>query len=295
MALRDGGHVDAGLVIDATGWPSVSGPTRGGTLAWQVAWGILVRTEALPDAWRVSEPMLMDWRSSGHLDASSVPTFAYALEVSEGVTLVEETALASRPALSDTLLRQRLLTRLGWQGRFDTLTSSGAIVGTEQVRIPMGIAPPRPTRPIIAFGAAGGMVNPVTGYSVAASLREAPRLAAMVGEGLRARQPGVVIAQRAVDGLWPRSKRQVWQLQRYGLGALLGMDDAACRDFFAAFFEQADWDRYLSGTITSGATARLMGGMYRAVDRSTRRALRRGELSGLRDAGRRPVRRDGNA
>lgn len=292
---RDGIHVDVAVVIDASGWPSVSGPRRSDAVAWQSAWGLLVRTDALPEPWRVDEPVLMDWSSAGADDGTRVATFAYALEVADGITLVEETALASRPALADGVLRRRLLTRLGWDGRFDDLVRSGDVLGTEQVRIPMGIAPPQPRGPVIAFGAAGGMVNPVTGYSVAASLREAPRVAVAVGDGLRAREDGSMIAQRAIDALWPRPRRLVWQMQRYGLGALLRMDDAACRDFFAAFFAQREWERYLSGTIAPREVAALMTGTYRSVRPRTRRSLRRGELRGLLDAGRRSAPRGGSA
>ncbi|MGD9791864.1 MAG: lycopene cyclase family protein [Acidimicrobiia bacterium] len=297
VMLRGGPEIDAVLVIDASGWPSVSGSGRGDAVAWQSAWGVMVRTDALPERWRMREPMLMDWRSAGGAElagGATGATFAYALEIADGISLVEETALASRPALAEEPLRARLLHRLGWDGQFDDLVRRGDVVGTEQVRIPMGIAPLRPHAAVLAFGAAGGMVNPVTGYSVAASLREAPRLAVTVGEGVRARDTGTLIAQSAFDAIWPRSRRVVWQMQRYGLGALLRMDAAAHRDFFAAFFAQAEWDRYLSGAITPGETARLMGGMYRTVDRSTRRALRRGELRGLWDARRRSARRGGS-
>ncbi len=142
--LTSGEHCTAGLVIDATGWPSAlrRQPSADAQPAFQTAFGVV-----LPErpGGALGEPMFMDFRNvtggdrnatGGDPSIGRVPTFCYALEVADG-WLVEETVLAAQPAIEPIALLPRLARRLGVPS--DQLLDRA--VRTEYVRIPMGVEP----------------------------------------------------------------------------------------------------------------------------------------------------------
>ena len=133
----------------------------------------------------------------------------------------------------------------------------------------------------LAFGAAGGLMNPATGYSVAQSLGAVDGLVDALREGrdLRAH-------------LWPRCARAVHLLRMLGLAVLLSLDAAQLVEFFDAFFRlSADRQRaYLSsrsdlgGLLVTMAAVfvrcppRLMATVAAASLRTVPRLVRSGEI-----------------
>ncbi|WP_143267076.1 lycopene cyclase family protein, partial [Amycolatopsis thailandensis] len=157
VRLEDGRILAAGLYFDA------SGTRPRGNRYEQTAFGAVLPAE---DALRlVDDPetaVFMDWRETES-------GFLYVLPLGDGTVLVEETSLARKPGLPLELLAARLRARLKAAG----LTSRGR---EERVRIVLDVPAPRHGR-TVPFGAAGGLVHPATGYSVATSVRLAEPVA----------------------------------------------------------------------------------------------------------------------
>jgi lycopene beta-cyclase len=267
-ALTDAGAVDARLVVDATGTGHL---LAGGQLrrpaAWQTAYGVVF--DGVGGLTRIEPGVvtLMDWRPPpGSIEdavgIAGVPaTFCYVVPVADG-WLVEETVLAADPAVDPEALRARLAARLGGTGVLDR--RGGRV---ERVRIPMGVAPPSRLDPVVAFGAAAGYVHPATGYSVAASLRAAPRVARAIADGRS--------AAHVHDAVWPPAHRRARVLHDYGLAALARLDAAGTRAFFDAFFElpPAEWAAYLRVDTTPRAVSSVMTSVFRSAPWPVRRRL----------------------
>lgn len=273
VVTRTGVAIDATVVVDATGAPPalVRAPRPP---AWQVAHGVVARGVT-----GVVEPgscLLMDWTPvPGEPDPQ--PSFLYALDLGDGRTLLEETVLAAVRPLSSAVLARRLARRLSERGV--TVVDPERV---ETVRIPMGLVAPRP-QGVVGFGAAGGLVHPATGYSVAASLRAAPRLAAaLAGAGHRRAVPAAAVAA-GWDAVWPADRRRARELENFGLRAVLRMDQATSGAFFAAFFALPAplWSGYLSGTLPAREVAGLMARLFRAAPWSLRRRLAGGDPRSL--------------
>lgn len=281
VELVEGPTVEARLVIDATGWPSKFATQRDGGRepAWQTAMGVVLREP--PDG-ELGRPTFMDFRavaSSGtagrrsSVGPSGVATFCYSLPVADG-WLVEETVLAARPAVEPIALLPRLAARLG---RHPDAVLADA-VRTEYVRIPMGVPLPMRDQPVVAFGAGAGYIHPATGFSVASSLRAAPRVAeaiegalAAVGESAGiAVDPGVV-----ADAVWTVALRRTRIMHDYGLDVLLDLDDDQIRSFFGAFFALSDdqWSSYLRIDSMPGEVAAVMGALFKSSTWNVRRRL----------------------
>lgn len=244
--VTDIGAVDARIVVDARGRPP------GAAAATQTAYGLVV-AERPP-----SGPVLMDLRPAG----SGAPTFNYCVPV-DGGWLIEETVLAARPAVPPADLAPRLAARIG----------TPAAVGTDVVTIPMGGPLPSRRGPVPAFGAAAGYVHPATGYSVAASLRAAPRVAAALAVVCRTTdRPD---AAPVWDAVWPAPLRRTRRLHDYGLEVLLRLDQDGLADFFDAFFDlPVDvWAPYLRIDATPRQVSRTMTSVLRRLPRGTRRRV----------------------
>ncbi|WP_067493728.1 lycopene cyclase family protein [Nocardia ignorata] len=227
-----GGQVFHGRVIDARG------VGRAPELAEQTAYGVVVEAD---------EPcVFMDWRLDNGAGPDEPRSFLYTVPVAKGRMLFEETCLAGRPALTPELLRTRLEHRLRQRGIELDGTES-----VERVRFPVEGGKPGGGR----FGAAGGLVHPATGYSVAASLAAADT----VVEGNR---------------LWTARARAVAALRRAGLRSLLALPPRDVPVFFEAFFDlpAAEQRSYLSGhddlTGTLAAMATLFAGLPPRVRRT---------------------------
>ncbi len=273
--------LDARLVVDATGWPSsFARRVSDAAPAWQTALGVVLAEPPTGDLGRAT---LMDFRAVGaqgrpsNVGPHGVTTFCYALPVAEG-WLVEETVLAARPAVEPIALLPRLAARLG-RHPDDVLA---AAVRTEYVRIPMGGARPDLDQPVVAFGAAAGYVHAATGFSVASSLRAAPRVAAAIATALET-SSSTVDSRSVADAVWPSAFRRSRVLHDYGLEMLLRLDDDEVREFFDAFFrlpvEQIS--RYMRIDTPPAEVAGVMSRLFRSTSWPMRRRLASGNPAAL--------------
>jgi lycopene beta-cyclase len=256
--LGDGRPIEARLVVDATGRPSPLSPSGPTTVA-QTAFGVVLPEP--PAGFDRAAATLMDLRPLP--GPGPAPTFCYVVPVDDG-WLVEETVLAGRPPVPAERLRARLGARIG-PGGPAVVEAAGRV---ERVVVPMGGPGPDRRRPVVAFGAAAGLTHPATGFSVAASLRAAPRVAAVIAEG-----PGDL--GRIWDAVWPRSMRRTRRLHDYGLEVLLGLDSAELATFFDAFFDLPEdvWAPYLRVDASPGEVSRTMTGVLRRLPWGMRRRL----------------------
>ena len=263
-----GAVADATAVVDATGHPGALVHGRG-PVAWQVAHGVIARTDGA--AIDPGTCLLMDWTPVPG-DDDPRPSFLYAMDLGDGRWLLEETVLAATAPASTAVLSQRLNRRLADRGVHVT-----ELEAVELVRIPMGLAAPR-VQDVIGTGAAGGLVHPATGYSVAASLRAAPRLAQALSDAVHRRAAPVAVSAAGWAAVWPADRRRARALELFGLDALLGMGRAEVGEFFGAFFAlpQEQWAGYLSGTASAREVAALMTRLFRASPWSMRRRLAQG-------------------
>ncbi len=256
VRCADSVQISARLVIDAGG----SGSTllarhrrlRGGV---QSAHGVLTRNA--PQQFRGGFT-LMDW--SMEFDD---PSFLYTVDFDDGTVLLEETSLYRRSPLPTSELQDRLLRRLG------ELPDS---IETERVDIPMGWGIPSRSRLVVGFGAAAGFVHPVTGYSVATSLRASSRvataIAGMVNGGLSVDSR----VDEVWDAVWPNDLRRTRALHQYGLSALATLGPRELRSFFDTFFTLAtpDWSKYLRIDTPPRDVARVMTNFFARLPWSLR-------------------------
>jgi len=275
VELVGGGGLAARLVVDATGWPaSFARRASGGeSPAWQTALGVVLPG---PPPGDLGRPTFMDFRQVTDADGRpstvgphGVTTFCYSLPVGDG-WLVEETVLAARPAIEPIALLPRLAARLG---RHPDRVLADA-VRTEYVRIPLGGARPLLDQPVVAFGAAAGYVHATTGFSVAASIRAAPRVAEAIA-GVLSGPSGVIDSAVVAEAVWPTALRRTRVLHDFGLDVLLDLDDEEVRSFFDAFFDlaPADWSAYLRIDTSPGEISSVMSHLFRSSSWRLRRRL----------------------
>ncbi len=269
IELSKGGSVRATLVLDATGAasPFITREERTEPAAFQVAYGIIADFARPPLAENTCT--LMDWRGP----ARSVPSFAYTLPI-DGSWLVEETVLASRPAVSFDELERRLHDRLRADGLAPT-----TIHAVERVAFPMDVPLPHRTQRTVGLGAAASLVHPATGYSVAASLRSAPRIASVVASRLGS--PNVdldTLAHAAWKSHWSEDRVKARRLEAYGLERVITMNQQELRSFFDSFFRLTTdvAATYLSGEAGSAEMASVMWKVFRNAGPRMQRRLATG-------------------
>ncbi|MFC3964940.1 lycopene cyclase family protein [Nocardia jiangsuensis] len=251
VTLASGAELRGERVIDARGL------RRDPARAEQTAHGVLVPADRV----RGTETLFMDWRGDNGADPAAPPSFLYAVPLGPDTVLLEETCLAGRPALDDAELRRRLHHRLA--ARDIPLTGAEEI---ERVRFPVQGGQPGPER----FGAAGGLLHPATGYSVAAALAAADTVA-------------------TGGTLWTPRARAVAALRAAGLRALLALPPERVPDFFDAFFTLPPQRQraYLSGPDDLAGVLAAMAGLFPQLPRRTRLAVARATLD-LRVRSQRP-------
>lgn len=262
VVLADGSVLTARVVVEATGprWLEPGVPA-------QTAYGLVLGRR--PSEIEGDAAVLMDWRPAGP-EHSAEPTFLYVVALEGGRWLVEETSLARRVPMSVDELRSRLATRLGTD-----LTDVADHV--EHVVIPMRPGVPNRRSLTVGFGAAAGYVHPATGYSVAASIRAAPRVAA----GLAAARSIDDPRRRALtvwDTVWPSEQRRARALHDYGLAALLRLPADDVQAFFDAFFALPVelWSAYLRVDTDATTVSRVMTAVFSSVPWRVRRRLAAG-------------------
>jgi len=202
---------------------------------------------------------LMDWS----LGFEGHPTFLYAMDLGDGRALVEETSLVGNEDLPANELRRRLFERLG------VAELSGEV---EVVSIPMGGRLPGRSTTVVGFGAAAGFIHPVTGYSVAASLRAAPRVADAIARATGDGLSGAALVNDTWRAVWPADLVRTRALHDYGLAALQRLDTKRIATFFDAFFElpEADWSDYLRIDTPSKRIAGVMARFFASMPAGVR-------------------------
>ncbi|HEX2300842.1 MAG TPA: lycopene cyclase family protein, partial [Pseudonocardiaceae bacterium] len=116
---------------------------------------------------------------------------------------------------------------------------------------------------VVPFGAASPLVHPATGYSVAASLRLAPRVAAAVRDALQ-RGGSAAAGSAAWRTVWSPAALAVHALRRRSLEALLRFPPDRVAPFFDVFFglpERHRW-AYLTGREDVRGIAAAMGALF---------------------------------
>ena len=259
VSCGSGTTLQARLVIDASGsrTPHIRRPDQG-PVAGQAAYGVVGRFSKPP-----IEPgrfVLMDYRCD-HLSAeqrSEPPTFLYAMDLGDGVFFVEETSLALAPGVPYDVLKQRLQQRLDLRGVEIT-----EVIHEEFCLFPMNLPLPDRSQPVLAFGGAASMVHPASGYMVGSLLRRGPDLAQAISVALANQNLGsAALAQRGWQALWPIELLLRHQLYQFGLGRLMGFNEALLRTHFSTFFSlpREEWFGFLTNTLP---LPRLMAVMLR--------------------------------
>ena len=275
VCCASGTTLQARVVIDASGsrTPHIRRPDQG-PVAGQAAYGVVGRFSQAPI--ETGRFVLMDYRCD-HLSEAQrrePPTFLYAMDLGDGVFFVEETSLALAPGVPYDVLKQRLQQRLDQRGVEIT-----EVIHEEFCLFPMNLPLPDRRQPVLAFGGAASMVHPASGYMVGSLLRRGPGLAQALAAALNNQNLGsAALAQRGWQALWPVEMVLRHQLHQFGLGRLMGFNEALLRTHFATFFSlpQEEWFGFLTNTLP---LPRLMAVMLRLFALSSWE-LRRGLVLG---------------
>jgi lycopene beta-cyclase len=264
----------ARVVVDCTGRGLMTSGEQSLPVAYQSAFGAWFEASGLPIA--SGEMTLMDLRNAPRAmaDAVKAPSFLYAMPEGAGVFFAQETVLASRHPVPLRTLEERLRARLQSLG-----VSIQHQLRTERCVIPLGIPPPMHSSALLTFGAAGGMVQPASGYCLARSLRVAPAVAAALATGLQApRVSARQLTRIGLDAVWPNDTRRAWALHRLGLETLLGGREDEPDAFWRAFFTLPGETvpRFLDGGLDSRALAAAMWRIFLRVPARLRLDLLRG-------------------
>ena len=261
VVCESGLKLKSRLVIDASGHKSkfIKRPLSK-RVAQQAAYGVVGKFSSPPV--HKNQFVLMDYRSD-HLsknELSESPSFLYAMDLGNDVFFVEETSLASYPALSFDYLKNRLVNRLKNRG-----IAIETIIHEENCLFPMNLPLPLRTQPILAFGGAASMVHPASGYMVGSLLRRAPMLAKQLSIYLK--DPSLTSVQLAQKGwkiLWPNELIQRHKLYQYGLKRLMSFDEKMLRSFFLNFFQLStnEWAGFLTNTLPLPKLIYVMSKMF---------------------------------
>ncbi|HEX2288653.1 MAG TPA: lycopene cyclase family protein [Pseudonocardiaceae bacterium] len=271
----DGSQARTAVLLDATGAArSILGASLRRPAAEQTAVGVVVDADAATTVVTPGSALFMDWRP--HHGELGWPTFLYAIPVTPDRVLLEETSLARRPGLSLAVLRRRLHARLAHHGI--------AVPAADEERVRIPVDRPLPTasawrRPVVPFGAASPLVHPATGYSVAAALQLAPRLATAVRDALQ-RGGSAAAGAAAWQTVWSPAALAVHTLRRRSLESLLRFPPELVPQFFDVFFALPQRHRwaYLTGREDVTGSAAAMGALFTASPWWLRKRLVAGAL-----------------
>jgi len=167
VILKNGTNLKADLIIDCTGHYSKftkygSNTTRN----MQIFYGEEIEFEKELYDFDQDSIRLFDYRFN---EKNRIPSFCYILPTSSNTLFMEETILTTREHVSYDELKERLHTRIHKMGLHPFKT-----ISIEQNRFPMGGSLPLNSNLVIGFGAAGRMVNPLSGYMIGYLINEIP-------------------------------------------------------------------------------------------------------------------------
>jgi lycopene beta-cyclase len=277
-ALREHGgqqlQLRARVIVNCTGRPLTHLPKHSPTPAFQSAFGAWFEVSRQPFA--PGEMSLMDLRSAptAGTDGLSCPSFLYAMPEGPGLLFAQETVLASRRPAPLHVLEARLHARLRELG-VDTQHA----LRSERCLIPLGLPPQASSDPLLAFGAAAGMIQPASGYSLARALTLAPRVAALLAKAICAPERSL---HRPVgvgpDAIWSGDARRAWLLHRLGLETLLGWKPGEMDAFWRAFFDLPAQTvaRFMDGSLDARGVARALWSVFLRMPSRLRLDLLRG-------------------
>ena len=254
-------RLKARLVIDASGHRSnfIKRPYSK-QVAQQAAYGIVGKFSIPPV--NKDQFVLMDFRSD-HLNKKELlesPSFLYAMDLGNEIFFVEETSLASFPALSQENLKKRLLKRLNNKD-----IKVEKIIHEENCLFPMNLPLPFKDQSILAFGGAASMVHPASGYMIGSLLRRAPHLARKLAISLKdPKKSSFDLAKKGWSVLWPYELTQRHKLYQYGLKRLMSFDEKRLRSFFINFFQLStkEWVGFLTNTLPLPKLIYVMSKMF---------------------------------
>ncbi|BDX35170.1 lycopene cyclase [Mycobacterium antarcticum] len=266
VALADGSDLRASVIIDAGGGarPLDSSASRRAPAA-QTAYGLVIDEAAAAPFVVPGDALFMDWRADH--GEPGWPTFLYVIPLGGGQVLVEETSLARRPGLPLSTLRRRLHARLARHGVQPPKDARSE-------RVSFRVDHPRHRGSgVLGFGAAAPLIHPATGFSLAASLRLAPEVAAALAAHLPD-GPGRALAA-AQKTVWPLDAQVVHRVRRIGLESLLRMPPADVPGFFEQFFALPDSHRwtYLTARDDVRGIVAAMNCLFRTSSGRLRRHL----------------------
>ncbi len=254
-------RLKARLVIDASGHKSkfIKRPFLK-EVAQQAAYGIVGKFSSPPV--NKNHFVLMDFRSDHLSDEEllSPPSFLYAMDLGSETYFVEETSLASYPALSQDDLKKRLLLRLNNKG-----IKVEEIFHEENCLFPMNLPLPYKNQSVLGFGGAASMVHPASGYMIGSLLRRAPLLAEKLAIFLKeSNYSSIELATRGWSVLWPYELTQRHKLYQYGLRRLMSFDESRLRSFFYNFFKLStkEWVGFLTNTLPLPKLIYVMSKMF---------------------------------
>uniref|UniRef100_A0A7N0U7F6 Lycopene beta-cyclase n=1 Tax=Kalanchoe fedtschenkoi TaxID=63787 RepID=A0A7N0U7F6_KALFE len=276
IACDDGSELRASLVVDASGFrsPFIEHSESPRNCGYQIAHGILAEVGSHP--FDLNKMVLMDWRDSHmgnepYLRASNsrFPTFLYAMPFDSNLIFLEETALVSRPALSYSEVKKRMVARLRHLG-----VHVKKVLEVEKCVIPMGGPLPRIPQSAVGIGATGGQVHPSTGYMMARTMALSPVLALAIAECLGSTRMirGKNLQERAWKALWPADRRSAREFYAFGMETLLKLDLGGTRSFFDAFFDLDPyyWHGFLSSRLSIGELALLSVSLFMRASNPSR-------------------------
>ncbi len=240
-------RIKARLVIDASGHKSnfVKRPFKN-EIAQQAAYGIVGKFSSPPV--NKEQFVLMDFRPNHLTEEEKLlsPSFLYAMDLGDETYFVEETSLASYPAISQENLKERLLKRLSNKG-----IKIIKIFHEENCLFPMNLPLPLKKQFVLGFGGSASMVHPASGYMIGSLLRRAPLLAKKLAIFLKnPHLSSLELASKGWDVLWPYELTQRHKLYQYGLRRLMSFDESRLRSFFSNFFKLSteEWVGFLTNT-----------------------------------------------
>ena len=147
----------------------------------------------------------------------------------------EETSLVARPAVSFAECARRAARRLQHLG---VRVREGSVEDEEFCYIPMGGALPAPGQRVVAFGGAGSLVHPATGYQLCRALAAAgdvaAALAAELGDGAAAPCDPDRAAAAAYSALWPAPRQLQREFATFGGEFLMAADVELLRGWCGA-------------------------------------------------------------
>ncbi|WP_243841439.1 lycopene cyclase family protein [Mycobacterium sp. DL592] len=266
VALADGSTLRAAVVVDAAGrWRPLDPTPSRRVPAEQTAYGLILPEESVTALVAADEALFMDWRADH--GEPGWPTFLYVVPLGQGQILVEETSLARRPGLPLSTLRRRLHARLAHHG-------IAVPNDARSEKVSFRVDHPRHSgSTVLGFGAAAPLIHPATGFSVAASLHLAPRVAAAIAAHLPGDPDGALAAAHAT--VWSPSAKVIHRVRQIGLEALLRMPGDEVAAFFEQFFALPEAHRwaYLTGRDDVAGTIAAMASLFRESDWRMRRHL----------------------